>query len=494
MAIAFLIFILTAFLTFFLSEKKLKDLKGILITPEEKIEIDYCQNFDTYPTDMFKVSTDKKWILTGNLPEQITNSSEIQLTVEFDQQYKNYLQGWDNLNISYFIPETDVFGIFTKSRTEFYDTNKVYYTSTVDLSELSVNSYNFWITVHMPCELIKIVSDKIFISEPLYISWTQDWEGGDVPQQYLNDIDEISKNYEIPITHFFNPRIYQTNVMSSYRSDQLTNWIKRRRDQNGDNIGLHLHMYPDTIMEALKKTATERIVQKEIEETDENGIITKKIVDEVVLDTIFPVRYEPRWGGYTQDSDIPVSAYTYEELKYIFSWASDVFESKGLGRPNGFRAGGWFADEDVLLALQDSGFHYDSSGRTFEYRGTNKMKLQWELKETTQPYKPNVTDQNSSVAPNLKIWEFPNNGADSWVYSDKDMIERFNLNWDGNPLKEKKLVVYLSHPHWFYVDKPKMNAVFSHIDQFAYSKDRGPVIYINLDTAYEIWEKQVDEL
>ena len=67
------------------------------------------------------------------------------------------------------------------------------------------------------------------------------------------------------------------------------------------------------------------------------------------------------------------------------------------------------------------------------------------------------------------------------------MIKRFTDNYSGGISGETKLVTYLSHPHWFYVDKQKMIDIFTFIEQYKYSEDKGPVVYINMDQAYQIW-------
>ena len=112
----------------------------------------------------------------------------------------------------------------------------------------------------------------------------------------------------------------------------------------------------------------------------------------------------------------------------------------------------------------------------------------WDLSSTTQPYKPNIYNENSADAPTFNIWEFPNNGGDSWAYSDAQMIQRFNDNYNGKALSSKKMMNYISHPHWFNVDKPKLENLFSYINENTNRDDKGPVIYVTLDQAYKIWE------
>jgi hypothetical protein len=87
----------------------------------------------------------------------------------------------------------------------------------------------------------------------------------------------------------------------------------------------------------------------------------------------------------------------------------------------------------------------------------------------------------------MGLWEFPDNGADSWAYSTGQLIARFKANFSGESLFEKQVVTYLSHPEWFSKDKPKVEALFTELELFSNTADRGPVIYITLEKAYQIW-------
>ena len=294
---------------------------------------------------------------------------------------------------------------------------------------------------------------EFIVSYPLYVTWTLDWEGYDIPQNYLGDLTEISQKYGVPITHFFNPRLYTSPDISGARAEYLTEWVRDRRDQNGDAIGLHLHMFPDMVKAA--------------------GVAP---------------RSKPAWGSNLKDGyDILTSAYTQEETAKMLDWSKRIFEENGLGTPTMFRAGGWFADEETLMALQDTGFNLDSSGRTGDQEKTTNIEGHWDLSAATHPYQLNAEDQNLIGSPTTNLWEFPNNGADSWAYTQKELYQRFTANFNGDPLNEKQVVTYLSHPEWFSTDKPKIEALFSAINKYRNSADRGPVIYITLDQAYQIW-------
>ncbi len=291
----------------------------------------------------------------------------------------------------------------------------------------------------------------INISYGLYIVWTMDWEGrtNALNQTIYSQMTRISDDHHrLPLTHFFQP-----NDMRG------ADYVKNRRDNYGDEIGLHLHMLYDQVQAA--------------------GVT---------------VRHSPAWnsesnvsgqGGY----DVPCSAYTYEEFVKLLEWSKGVFAANGLGTPTSFRAGGWYLDLDNVRALEDTGFKIDSSGRDARFWGQGYIASPWSLGSRTQPYKISTENINSDYpSPRYDIWEMANNAADSYWFSANDMITAMNDNFQNKPLEERRLVVILSHPHWFSVDYPKLQAFYADADTKYYPEDKGPFLYSTLQHYYEILE------
>lgn len=282
------------------------------------------------------------------------------------------------------------------------------------------------------------------VSSPVYVAWSMDWEGFDVEQKYLDSIANISKKYGMPITHFFNPYIYLN--LSKTRSAYLTEWVKNRI-QLEDSVGLHLHM-DNKLVEAA-------------------GVKTQDSV---------------AWGGwYKYGHDVPNTVYGYSDFEKIIMWSQAQFKANNLPIPTMYRGGAWFVDEDNLRVLNDLGFVLDSSGRQKYIWGDNKLEGPWDLKSTTQPYKLNEMNQNITTNPTMQLWEVPNNGADSWSFSAEQMLKYFRDNYSGGINQNTKVVTYLSHPHWFNVDEPKMVSLFKSLSKYSALSDDGPVLYITLD-------------
>ena len=74
----------------------------------------------------------------------------------------------------------------------------------------------------------------------------------------------------------------------------------------------------------------------------------------------------PEWIPYVPDLNVPhrshlLSSYPLAEQMAIIRYASLLLERAGAPRPVAFRAGGFAANMDTLLALENCGIHYDSS-------------------------------------------------------------------------------------------------------------------------------------
>jgi hypothetical protein len=293
-------------------------------------------------------------------------------------------------------------------------------------------------------------SYDFIVSYPLYTTWTMDWEGFDIKNEYLNNIETIANTNGMPITHFFNPRIYTTNMITDARRVFLTDWVKNRKAKNGDEISMHLHMFNDFVQAA--------------------GVTP---------------RMEPSWASQGDGYDVLTTAYPPEEFELIVNYGLKLFKDNGLQPPTGYRAGGWFMNLENLKVLNKLGFDYDSSGRESYTFGKNRAQGFWKLTSTTKPYRISVNDQNSSKAPTMNLWEFPDNGLESTNIPGTEMIKRLQANFSGKPLTQTQVLTFLSHPHWFSTDKPKMEALFLEMNKYQAKNDSGPIVYTTIEKAYE---------
>lgn len=402
---------------------------------------------DTF-THQLNGSVNKRWHLKEGI-------SALQLrTVKYTVNLDSDLSA-DSV-VTYNILGTDVRGTMDNLGNRKYE-------AAVPIGDLDAGIYTIRSTARQPDDRLNLISSgntNFFVTYPLYVVWTQDWEGNKVADfSWLDSLDRMAKKYDMPMTHFFNPRIYVDNEISSDLADRYTLWVQNRAKEENDEIGLHIHMWTDMVQAA--------------------GVTP---------------RYSPvsPWLGGAGYGTL-TSAYTKGEMKKILNWAKTTFQSNGLLAPISYRAGGWFTEEHTLQALAETGFLIDSSGRT-KPRHPRQVAYPppWDLKVTTRPYMPNVNNQNSEAEPHINIWEFPNNGADSYWYNAQELIDRFHANYPnkGEILDKPQVLNYLSHPQFFKVfheggtDETKMTAVFDITNRFLHSKDKGPVVYTTLENAY----------
>ncbi|OIP96346.1 hypothetical protein AUK40_05120 [Candidatus Wirthbacteria bacterium CG2_30_54_11] len=328
------------------------------------------------------------------------------------------------------------------------------YTVEVPADALETGSYSVSAYLFAGERQIQSRSVPFFVSEPVLVAWTMDWEGWDVSDGILRSIEnQVNRHDNIPITHFFSPRVFLESVMPPERAEYLVTKVSTWAQKYRHEIQLHLHMQFDMVEAA--------------------GVTP---------------RTEPRWGYKSGEGyDVPTTAYTAEEFTKIVQWGEHQFIANGLPSPVGYRAGGWFADESTLSVLDSLGFLYDSSGREQKMWGGSATSP-WNLGSTTQPYHPSTADQNKSGPSALGLLEIPNNGADAYGYSGEQMVERFNANFSGEPLTGKKVVTFISHPEWQRTDEPKMDEVLGITDEHLYSAGQGPVIYVTLGQVYALWK------
>ncbi len=329
----------------------------------------------------------------------------------------------------------------------------------VPLADLPVGTYfieTIDIEVKNGIQIYESKKNRFFVSYPIFVNWSLDWEGFGVNQVDLIDIADIVNKYGAKITHYFNPRIYVENQFSPFpvppdHATYYTNWILQRRAEFGEEIGLHIHLYPDLL------------AQVEVEKVPGSEIV-----------------------GIGRD-ETKLQAYSYEDLMKVFEWSIEKFKERGIGQPVSFRSGAWMSGPNVLKALQDSGISVDSSGRTSGLLNPSvgsSTPIPWNLAITTKPYKPNINDINSSLPPTLNLWEFPNNGADSYWFDANELVKRFLANY--KPIMDSpQVVTYLSHPHQFKTfDSNKIRGLFDQTGMHDYAKDSGPLVYSTLESIY----------
>jgi hypothetical protein len=297
-------------------------------------------------------------------------------------------------------------------------------------------------------------------SAAYYVMVTTDFDFAEPGNNSLMYVERLHRDHpEMVMTHFWAPYTYTDPAVSEVRREQLDTWLRRMRDEQHDEIGLHIHPYCHFV-EAAGQTCI----------TDQSTVYT---TDD---------------SGYT----IKLSAYTRQTMGALIAHANTLFQQRGLGTPVTFRAGGWTADIGTLRALDDNGYVADTSALNWIH-----IKEEWEnselyrwnmthwnpINDTSQPYYPSVDDALvSTPGNNLALLEVPDNGVMIDYVSVAQMNGIFDANWDKTPLDAPRTLMMGFHP------APSMSAAeYSRVDQFLTyadmflaSRDLGPVVYITL--------------
>ncbi len=382
------------------------------------------------------VTINKHWFVPEYFPEQFLEATLIHGGISTNATEQTIRYRVDNTNIS---------GAFSNTSSST--------TVSINPGELTPGTYTLS-TYSSDSSMPQGPKRKFSVSAPVFVTWSLDWEGWDVPIDTLDRIDSIANSFALPVTHYFNPRIFLPGISTDEQIRVLRSWIIDRSITRGDEIALHLHMHFDAVNAA--------------------GV---------------PPRTEPKWGyRSTEGYDVFTSAYTLDELKRIFTWAKQTFVDNGLPDPVAYRAGGWYANDVVLRALSETGFVYDSSGRTQPETGAF-VKIPWRLRVYSQPYYPSAADQNGTGFDALSILEIPNNGGNTFEFTASELTRNFTQNYNGGPATKRTVVTFLSHPQWHTAEFPKIESVLTHVSDYLYDQDNGPVIFVTSDTISKIWGK-----
>ncbi len=295
-------------------------------------------------------------------------------------------------------------------------------------------------------------SVKIYINEPLLVSWTFDWEGWDVTDNALAQITDLRAQYPtIKFTHFVNPRMFLPGVLTADRRVKLISYLNDLHAK-GDEIAMHLHMHYDLVQAA--------------------GVATR----------------EAHWGLRSNEGyDVPTTEYTPQEFRQIVAFAKSLARDSGLPPMKGYRAGGWYLNTDLLNELSGLGFSYDSSGRDRPATGPFS-RIPWNLPPGAQPYFPSSQDQNIK-ADSSSILEIPNNGVSTYDQTIQDLTLRIGTVYKGGILQQPKVLVFTSHPQFYTQEFAKIPEVLKKIAAVSQIAGLGPAVFTTTGDISNLWYK-----
>jgi predicted deacetylase len=304
-------------------------------------------------------------------------------------------------------------------------------------------------------------------THPLYIVVSNDWDDTDNTDEQLRRQEELHERHpELILTHFVGPYTFTDPELPEERKRYLAEWVLRMQEEQGDEIGLHIHPYCHFVEAA--------------------GVTCR-------LDPEYASSW--RTPGYT----VFCSAYEEDEFVELLRTADALFESYGLPKPRTFRAGGWSLELHVLRALARVGYVADTSANNWrrleEWEGQAGTSLyawnamQWaEIDETSQPWWPSEAGMMSTELPVVGVLEVPDNGILVDYVTAAEMVEMFDANWDGGALVEPRQYSIGYHPPSLSAEyAQRMDDALTHIDQHLLSEDAGPVVYARLSDLVAVW-------
>ncbi|HEV2011014.1 MAG TPA: DUF2334 domain-containing protein [Candidatus Limnocylindria bacterium] len=287
-----------------------------------------------------------------------------------------------------------------------------------------------------------------FLSQPEYVVWTLDFEGDASGDAELANTAAIADGLKIPMSVFWNPRVWTTSQVSTERQDAMLKWTKDRQAQ-ADEVALHLHMWTDYVRAA--------------------GLVP---------------RTSPSWAGRGDGYDVPMTAYSEAEQKALIDYGLRLMADHGLPRPTSFRAGGDIGDAATLRAVAAAGFTADCTAVAKDYPPIGRVPYPWTLPSGAQPYRPSAADANA--AGDLPLVEAPTIGGNTYAFTVQSIQPQIRANLAlfapaGSVATVRKAITVVSHPGTIVpVERAAIEALLGAFGPLRYDADSGPVRFVTL--------------
>lgn len=235
---------------------------------------------------------------------------------------------------------------------------------------------------------------------------TVDWEGRDLNESNLRAMENLRTRFpQVKIVHFLNAAYFtKPGAVASDVSTRVNRVLRP-----GDEKGLHIHGWK-RLFEA-------------------SGVT---------------FRTDPTFWGTSIDEksacsfdcghEVPINAYTTDELRKVVKFSLDTLETNGFGRAKSFRCGGWVASSNVRDALAAEGIRADHSEvpTPFLQPKLGKLPLYGWLGDiwptTNETAQPHTIAVQSDAGKSGTLLEIPDNGAMSDYVTTQQMVDVFEKN------------------------------------------------------------------
>lgn len=419
----------------------------------QTIEIDLTKlsNLSFEEKPLISIYSEKLW----NLNEEVLND----VTIDIESS--------NNIDLN----KSDIWVIYNNDVNNYSKT--VIKNSKIVLDNLKLNTgvNEVYIILRIDNIVYRSNTSTFIYTHPLYISWSIDYEGIVPSENQFQILNNALEEFNINVTHFFNPRTYIYIKTNEVKREEITDWVSDRLTK-GDDLALHLHMQHD-------------------------------LVEEVGIDAKYTGE---TWDNGENGYDTLITNYSKDEIKLLLNWSIDKiktqfkkFSDYDIKDIKGFRSGGWFMNNEILQALVETGFVYDSSGRESVKLGKNDVLQSWELDTLVQSYIPlkknisngifidnynefkNISEEEFNNT-YLNIIEIPNNGLDGYTQEASQLIEIFEQQYPSNTiLGIDRLISYSSHIDWLDLEINSIKQLFNILNNYRADRDLGAVKFVTYE-------------
>ena len=318
----------------------------------------------------------------------------------------------------------------------------------IDVTGLAAGPYSVEIVERVGAGEAVVGRAAFTLSQPEYVVWTLDFEGDASGDPELASTAAIADGLKIPMSVFWNPRVWTSTQVSAERQDAMLSWTKDRQAK-GDEVALHLHMWTDYVRAA--------------------GV---------------SVRIAPSWAGRGDGYDVPMTAYSEAEQKSLVDFGLTLMADHGLPKPTSFRAGGDIGDAATLRAIAAAGFTADCTAVAKDYPSIGRVPYPWNLPVGAQPYRPSATDANAPGS--LPLLEAPTIGGNTYAFTVQSIQPQIRANLAvfapaGSVAAERRVITVVSHPGTIVpAERAAIEALLGAFGPLRYDADAGPVRFVTL--------------
>jgi hypothetical protein len=254
-------------------------------------------------------------------------------------------------------------------------------------------------------------------------------------------------------THLFDPVAFLPRIETTSNTPllkEILDYFYEVREAYAAEIGAHVHMYSTTAKAAQVAFRNS---------PDINSFPPCTSIDVI---------------GY----QVPLTAYTEEEIRKILELTIDLFIAHGLGHPKSFCPGFYAANPTLQSVLDRMGFMVSAAafphGTTYgkEFNPCWKLLSGWDdsINHLTRPYPISTSTILPGAPPYLSLLEIPQTCKIDWMVSAQDMKNIFREHYALAQAGEPMAICFALHIDNACAEFAKFNEVLTFVDSYMLAK------------------------